>query len=159
MAEIRKLGMSPRSVPRPLKKLLFANVIMEELKNAASAPNAKKGTKQKAKGLAESVFAGKVIKKYRCMGLLQKYAQVGRRVLNTHHGKLVYKRKKRNEERSDELKKQVISYLERDDNSRMLPGKADCTKGKDGKVQKRILNDYLYNLYKKFLAWYKKFFS
>jgi len=33
-----------------------------------------------------------------------------------------------------------------------LPGKADCIKDKDTKTQKRVLNDYMYNLHLKFTS-------
>lgn len=43
--------------------------------------------------------------------------------------------------------------MERDDNSRNMPGKADCVKSKDGeRNQKRILTDYLSTLYQTFLS-------
>ena len=51
-----------------------------------------------------------------------------------------------------ELERQVRSFLERDNNSRMNPGKQDCLTVDGEKVQTRILNDYLYILYEKFLA-------
>ena len=50
------------------------------------------------------------------------------------------------------LERQVRSFLERDDNSRMNPGKQDCLTVDGEKVQTRILNDYLYILYEKFIA-------
>ena len=52
----------------------------------------------------------------------------------------------------------IIEFLERDDNSRMMPGKKDfkTVRGKEGlgkeKKQKRILNDYMKNLHEKYLA-------
>ena len=54
--------------------------------------------------------------------------------------------------RQKELKRQVRSFLERDDNSRMNPGKQDCLTVDGEQVQTRILNDYLYILYEKFIA-------
>ena len=44
-------------------------------------------------------------------------------------------------------KEQVKVFLERDDNSRMMPGKNDAKKSEGVKVQKRVLCDYLYNLH------------
>lgn len=47
---------------------------------------------------------------------------------------------------------EVDPFMERDDNSTCLPGKKDAYKdGKEHK-QKRILNDYIYNLHRKLLA-------
>ncbi|CAC5405224.1 unnamed protein product [Mytilus coruscus] len=48
----------------------------------------------------------------------------------------------------------VTRFLERDENSRVMPGKADYGKTDDKKVQKRILTDYLSNLYHKFMMEY-----
>lgn len=51
------------------------------------------------------------------------------------------------------IKEDVIIFLEKDENSRMCPGKKDYVKSKEGKTQqKRILYDTLYNLHKKFLS-------
>ena len=52
----------------------------------------------------------------------------------------------------------IIEFLERVDNSRMMPGKKDfkTVRGQEGlgkeKKQKRILNDYMKNLHEKYLA-------
>lgn len=53
-----------------------------------------------------------------------------------------------------EAKKEMVkAFLERDDNSRMMPGKNDAKRRETGvKVQKRILCDYLYNLFDEFEA-------
>lgn len=49
------------------------------------------------------------------------------------------------------VKDDVIKSLEKDENSRMCPGKKDYLKSKNGKTkQKRVLYDTLYNLNKKF---------
>lgn len=47
------------------------------------------------------------------------------------------------------LKEKVVSFMEREDNSTVMPGKKDCSAGKI-KIQKRVLNDYLHNLHSKF---------
>ncbi len=54
------------------------------------------------------------------------------------------------------MSKTLPKFFERDDNSRMIPGKKDAKKIEKGrlKIQKRILNDYLSNLYEKFTAEY-----
>ena len=52
----------------------------------------------------------------------------------------------------------IIEFLEKDDNSRMTPGKKDfkTVPGKEGpgkeKKQKRILNDHMKNLHESYLA-------
>ena len=50
-------------------------------------------------------------------------------------------------------RKKVIEFMERDDNSRNMPGKADCVKSIAGeRSQKRILTDYLSTLYQKLVS-------
>ena len=57
----------------------------------------------------------------------------------------------------DELRKLVITFLERGDNSHQLPGKRDSIKVKENttlesqkrRIQKYILSDYLSNLFLK----------
>ena len=50
-------------------------------------------------------------------------------------------------------RKKVIEFMERDDNSRNMPGKADCVKSIAGeRRQKRILADYLSTLYQKLVS-------
>mgnify|MGYP001795021122 CR=1 FL=1 len=44
----------------------------------------------------------------------------------------------------------IAIFLERDDNSRMLPGKGDFKLCPECKKQKRVLKDYIYNLYEKY---------
>jgi hypothetical protein len=44
----------------------------------------------------------------------------------------------------DEVKEGIIRFLERDDNCRTLPGKADKVGKGNGKVQKKVLTDYFF---------------
>lgn len=49
----------------------------------------------------------------------------------------------------ERYKKDVASSLERDDNSRAQPGKADAKKIESGKkIQTRVLTEYLSNLHR-----------
>ena len=52
------------------------------------------------------------------------------------------------------LHKKVLDFYHRDDVSTALPGKRDTKKVKRKRklVQKRVLNDYLHNLYQKFIS-------
>lgn len=43
-------------------------------------------------------------------------------------------------------------FLEREDNSRLLPGEGNTVKVCKNKVQKRVLNDNMYNLHDKLLS-------
>jgi len=44
-------------------------------------------------------------------------------------------------QKADQLRKDVVGFLSRDDNSRILPGKTDTVKVGKGQQQKRVLND------------------
>ena len=49
--------------------------------------------------------------------------------------------------------KKVIEFMERDDNSRLKPGKVDCVKSIAGqRSQTRILSDYFSTLYQKLVS-------
>ena len=45
---------------------------------------------------------------------------------------------------------QVVDLIEREDNGTTLPGKRDTQRTENGTKQKRILSDYLHNIYDKF---------
>ena len=53
-------------------------------------------------------------------------------------------------ESRENLHRDVVRFLERDDNSRMMPGKNDTKKTETGHIQKRILNDSMLFLHLKF---------
>lgn len=55
------------------------------------------------------------------------------------------KRKKRVLEN---YQKKVIKFLKREDNCRMKPDKRDSSKTEDGRVQNRVLTDYMRNYFK-----------
>ena len=77
---------------------------------------------------------------------------LSRCTLNRFKEKFVYPLKRREKEKQEKLDAATTEFLERDDNSRMMPGKADFKKCDGEKKQKRHLNDYLHNLYDKFKA-------
>lgn len=52
-------------------------------------------------------------------------------------------------QKADKLRQDVVGFLRRDDNSRILPGKTDAVKVAKDKQQKRVMNDYIHNLHMK----------
>lgn len=64
----------------------------------------------------------------------------------------MYPAKQREVLKQKQLNKAIQDFLERDDNSRMMPGKGDFRNCDGVKVQKRYLNDYMHNLHAKFRA-------
>ena len=144
---IRNSGLTPRKVPAVIKKkLIYANVVEDELQTAA-----KKSDQHKE--VVVSLLKGKQLKKYRLKKQLSRQLNVSEKFLRKRKDKsLKCLERRRLLAKQKELERQVRSFLERDDNSRMNPGKQDCLTVDGEKVQTRILNDYLYILYEKFLA-------
>ena len=144
---IRDSGLTPRKVPAGIKKtLIYANVVEDELQIAA-----KKSDQHKE--VVVSLLNGKQLKRYRMKKHLSQQLNVSEKFLSTRKDKsLKCLERRRLLARQKELKRQVRSFLERDDNSRMNPGKQDCLTVDGEQVQTRILNDYLYILYEKFIA-------
>ena len=54
--------------------------------------------------------------------------------------------------KAEQIKCDVQNFLNRDDNSRVLPGEGDSVKVGVAKKQKRLLNDYMHNLHMKFIS-------
>lgn len=149
---IRKAGVSPKNLPRPIRKqLLFAQVVVDEVEASLKTSNAsfKKSTRR---GLAASIVSGNILRKYRCVRTLSKAISLNRTTLSKSQGKLMYPAKQREVQKQKQLNKAIQEFLERDDNSRMMPGKGDFRNCDGVKVQKRYLNDYMHNLHAKFRA-------
>ena len=120
------------------KKLIFANCLIKQIKDNVPYQD------RRGRSVLKQVVAGSILRKYR----LKQYAAntVGVRIKRQKFQcnkeivpKVVYKK--------------IRDFLEREDNSRQLPGKADTVRNeKRVKVQKYVLNDYLRNIYLKFKA-------
>ncbi|KAI8498685.1 hypothetical protein Bbelb_238870 [Branchiostoma belcheri] len=140
-AEIRQAGLTPRQVPSSLRrKILFSNVFTSELRESY------KKKRTEGKRVFRNVIAGKVVKKYRMMKTLSNELGMAR------NAKLNTKKKTRRALARSRIQRQVREFLERDDNSRLMPGKNDCKKVGKEKVQVRILSNYLSDLREKFEA-------
>lgn len=129
------------------RKLLFGETIKAELRQ-----NSQKAKDSRDKQIIAKVISGPIMKKYRLIGetkdvVSYKMHKKQRDKLNLKQ----YDRKQRNDRISKCFQKQIQTFLERDDNSKMCPGKKDFRR--KGKVikQKRLLQDSLLELHKKFL--------
>ena len=153
--EIRLSRITPRQVSKNQKirsRLLVANCITSELRQAGKANS-------KQLGSLRNVIAGKIVKKYRVTKAVSMATGLNRRKMSLSCTKLTTKfsRKRKNTSRST-MSGHIIEFLERDDNSRMMPGEKNfkTVRGKEGpgkeKEQKQILNDYMKNLHEKYLA-------
>ncbi|KAL4720760.1 hypothetical protein ACJJTC_007605 [Scirpophaga incertulas] len=122
------------------KKLLFGEALSKDLKTSYDDLGKKHEKKKKYYNILK-------------LKLLQKYKLL-------HEAKPFFKHdtSKRQKPRQIcakmlKVKDDVIKFLEKDENTRMCPGKRDYLKSKEGKKQqKRVLYDTLHNLHQKFLG-------
>lgn len=144
---LKEMRLSKEQKDRVRKELIFANAICHDLK--AKSRNT---TVHKRNEIA-SIVAGKTIKKYRLLRKLGMKSGLNRNKLSKLATKkeTVFQKISRKREISKN-KDKVPEFLKRDDNSRNMPGKGDFVKTDNKKEQKRILVDYLGNLYQKFMS-------
>ncbi|KAI8514059.1 hypothetical protein Bbelb_083830 [Branchiostoma belcheri] len=108
-AEIRQAGLTPRRVPHSIrKKILFSNVFVSGLRESYK----KKKTDGKLVIRRVVAAAGKVMKKYRMMNTLSKEIGIAR------NARMNAQKKTRRARARSRLQRQVLDFLERDDNSR-----------------------------------------
>ena len=143
---MRDSGISPRKHPDVAHQLLFKNVLEEEIKESVSQNPGKTGVIKK-------VVAGEIIRKYGLVKHLGNSLKLHLRRA-TDLDKNIEMQKRKMKSTHAKLCKDVKEFLEREDNSRQLPGKADAVKGEkpNQKIQKYVLNDYLHNLHLKFMG-------
>ena len=128
------------------RKLLLGEVMTDELKQGGRT--CKSG---KDKQLIAQLLSGKILKKYRLLGLTrpflspyQYYSKIKRQNCN-------YRLKKRSSAIQEQLKCAVQKFFEEDENSTMAAGKSECiTRGKI-QQQKRYLTETVTKLHKKFM--------
>ena len=139
-------------IPKLIRnKLPFANSLSEEIKVA------RKNTNDQEQQAIRNVISGNIIKKYRQIKVLAKMTETDRRKLSKVKATSIKIRKLRKKPLIEKgIQAKVLEFFGRDDNSRMMRGEKDARIIEKGtpKIQKRILNDYLSNLYDKFVAEY-----
>ncbi|XP_063953700.1 uncharacterized protein LOC135153666 [Lytechinus pictus] len=145
---LKRCGLPEKRCSKEIKKhLLFSNAILVEIQTASR----KRKTKDYRRMLHNVVAGSRVMKKYRLLSFFQKSSGLGRRNL-TNAGKSVWSGVKTKPIWTS-LHEEIKAFFERDDVSRVMPGKKDACKGKDGiKLQKRYLCDYVGNLHAKYIS-------
>lgn len=126
------------------KQLLMSNVIIDEVN---------KKMKDKKAGKKKIVYGqvvGNLLKKYRCISKLSKATGLHRNVISRAIKRGVDFTKQRRLRTLAKYREGIIMFLEREDNSRSQPGKQDSVKCESGRLQTRVLTDYLDNLYLKY---------
>lgn len=128
------------------KQLLLSNVITAEASKIKQTSSNKISKRQ-----MYGSFAGKLLKKYRCISQFSKSAKVNRNLISDiiRKGVNIAKMRRR---KAFKYNREVTNFYTRDDNSRMQPGKKDSIKTREGEAQTRILTDYIDNLHMKFIS-------
>ena len=145
--------MSPRKLPRAVvKKLVMSNVLLGEIKATRRA-----NPQQRNRNIATRVISGRILRKYRCLSMLSKTTGIGMQELRREQHKVIeFKKRSRMKTERDQLKAQVVEFIERDDISIMMPGKGDAKIFNGEKQQIRILTDYMSNIHQMFQTEYQK---
>lgn len=145
--QIREVGLHAEQARTIRKHLLMSNALIEEVKMAKELNNPGKSK------ILRNVIAGRILKKYRCISTLSRKVGLDRKRLALANTKCFDFAKQKRSREVKRYQHAVINFLERDDNSRNLPGKADKIKtGVHASTQTRVLTDYLSNLHAKFIS-------
>jgi len=147
-AEVEALRLTPRREKIVRKKLLTCNVLMQEIHESKVASGKKKVNS------IHKVISGGHAKKNRCLKSISRSVHVCRRALAKTDTKQCSIRKEQRHSLSKVVANSVTDFMNREDNSRTQPGKADAkrTEGQKEKVQTKVLTDYLKNLHDKYTA-------
>lgn len=147
---------SPRSKTRHLlgrtpvsrevhKTLVFHHALVDNIsKNYASTKH------KKTRQVIAALVSGRILKKYKFKKRIQETLAISRKQqshseISIHSNKLKYR------SLCYKLRNKVLTFLTRDENSRLTAGKSQTiTRGKI-KKQKRFLNDTMRNLHRRFL--------
>lgn len=127
--------------PEVRKKLLFGEVLSSQLQeNCEMLPK-----NSKEREVFQKCVSGNLIKEYGLSKMVKPFLSK----IKTNRNILLSDRKSPTFLITPSIRGKIISFFEKDDVSRMCPGKKDCLKG--GK-QKRLLLDTVKNLHPKFVA-------
>lgn len=146
---INKLTSDINVLPKNIKRrLVFGEVLADQL-----SENAKSLQLQKDREAFHKVISGRVLKRYKLVGYAKNiisYKMHRKRIYHTNLSQS--ERKKRNSIMIKKIVQSIQDFMEKDENSRMCPGKKDFVVKHKIKKQKRIMLDSFKNLHKKYLA-------
>ena len=134
--------MSPRAVPPVIRRqLIFAHTVSDKVRQAVEKGPQNSNTQR---GLSASVVSGAgILKRYCCLRLLKRFTGISMGLLSKVRSKLSNPIRKWLPERSKDLTDAIVAFLERGDNSCVMPGKDDLVKYNEEKFHKHYLNDYM----------------
>jgi hypothetical protein len=145
--DLHGIEMTPRRKSKVKRKLMLGNAFLSEIRKYRTEVSTK------ARRPLHSILAGNVTKKYRLISALRKGTGCARNSLLKCNKKVTSSLKEVRKSLTKEIEQDAISFLRREGNCRIQPGKADAKKEIHGtKTQTVILTDYMKNLHLKFLS-------
>ena len=127
------------NVPEEVKRQLVAhNALIKQINSNYSG-----STSELTKKIVSTALEGDIVKKYRCQTSLK------RKIGCFAKGKTDNKR--RSQKRRDVSRNLITTFFKRDDVTTLTPGKKQVIVRGKVKMQKRLLNDNLRSLHKKFI--------
>lgn len=145
-SKLKKFLAGEKVSPNVVKRLQFGEVLTTQI-----ARNYRTNNDCKARQAISRAISGKIIKKYRCLSQLQQVLPY--KTLQYNEGKDVrsaFVKRQYVTKYSNQIQKDVIVFFEKDEVSRIGPGKKDCITFKKTKKQRRVLNESLHVLHKQF---------
>ncbi|KAK3102947.1 hypothetical protein FSP39_015174 [Pinctada imbricata] len=146
---IKEAGLSKRQGKKVRKQLILGNAVLAEVKETYKEIKEKRNGRVATLG---SIVSGKIIKKYRGNNWLSSQTGITRKSLTSGTTKWKVSTCHARKRARKMYAREVQEFLERDDNSRCQPGKADSKISENERKQTRVLTDYMGNLYEKFAA-------
>lgn len=145
--DMHDVNVTPGKRRRLKRKLLLGNALLQEIRETGAQES------RKVRHPLHNILAGKITKKYRLITAISRGTGLARNSLNITKSKVYRPRKEVRRCLSKEIEDACVSFMKREDNSRMMPGKADAKRTEEGKKEQSVvLTDYLHNLHLKFLA-------
>lgn len=133
-------------LPSKVRKTLnFHYALVEDLSDSC-----KRAKTHKEKQTCLKLLTGKIIRRYRYQRHAQEVLGLPRRCLN--HKVVPGKAHKKATPIIEDMKKSIVDFYVRDDNSRIMPGKKDTITKHKKKMQKRLISDHIKNVHLKYLA-------
>jgi len=145
--ELMSEGISPSKIPKLIKdKIILANALSDEIAEAY------KSNDEKGKSVVAGIISGSKLKKYRLIKKLSAETGIYRQKFrNTTSKKInLLRTRTRNRRMMENVQRNIKTFLSRDDNSRVMPGKNDKVKVNGAYTQKSVLNDSMAYLHLKY---------
>lgn len=118
--QLQEAGINPKKADESLKRrLLFSNVLVDEIRESAQENKTTAG-----KQVIRNIICGQIVKKYRLIKAMASATKLARNSLMRSTSKsCTIQKRTRLLALYESKKEQVKVFLERDDNSRLMPGK------------------------------------